>query len=127
MGILLGLSLILGIDIFLIIYGTSISSFIFNNITSVLLHDKIYRIGHKNRETRLYGFLLSVSSICIYQYLYVVPMIILLKLQRKFSLMKGVIIGAVFTTLLAGSCFILSLDSLLSRYSVLIQAVVESS
>jgi hypothetical protein len=111
MGIFLGFSLILGINI---LFGTLISSFIFNNIISVLLHDKIYRIGHRNSGTQLYGLLMSISSICIYQYLYVVPMIIVLKRQRKFGFMKGVIIAAVLTTLLAGSCFILSLDSLLT-------------
>jgi len=112
MSILLGFSSILGINF---LFGTLNLFFISEHIASILLPGKTYGSSPENSEAYLYGLLLSVSSICIYQYLYVVPMIIWLKRQRKFGLMKGVIIGAVITTLLAGSCFGLSLESLLSR------------
>lgn len=49
---------------------------------------------------------LGISAVWLYQLLYVIPLIISCKIQRKFSLMKGVIIGAVITGLVAGFCFV---------------------
>lgn len=53
-------------------------------------------------------------GICIYQLLYVVPSVIWLKRQQYWGLMKGVIIGAVITAFLGGSCFLAILPDLLS-------------
>ncbi|MEA5597169.1 hypothetical protein [Rivularia sp. UHCC 0363] len=44
-------------------------------------------------------------SLC--QLLYVIPVCIRLKRQRKNLMMKGVIIGAVITALINGGCFLL--------------------
>ncbi|MBD2336923.1 hypothetical protein H6G64_07935 [Calothrix sp. FACHB-156] len=43
----------------------------------------------------------------IWQLLYVIPLCILLRRQQRLAMMKGVIIGAVITALLNGSCFLL--------------------
>lgn len=47
-----------------------------------------------------YGFL-------FWQLLYVIPVCLRLKRQQRPGIMKGVIIGAVITALLNGSCFLL--------------------
>ncbi len=49
---------------------------------------------------------LGISAVWLYQLLYVIPLILSCKRQRKFGLMKGVIIGAVITGLIAGFCFV---------------------
>ena len=50
---------------------------------------------------------IALLGIGIAQLVYVVPMIIWLYRQRKWELMKGVIIGAVITALLNGGCWLL--------------------
>ena len=55
--------------------------------------------------------LFSILGIGIFQLLYVIPTGILLYRNRQFSLMKGVIIGAVITALLNGGCYLLFLAS----------------
>ena len=56
--------------------------------------------------TGYYPLALGISAVWLYQLLYVIPLILSCKRQRKFSLMKGVIIGAVITGLVAGFCFV---------------------
>lgn len=48
----------------------------------------------------------AVFGLGISQLLYVVPLIIRLKQQQRWGLMKGVIIGAVITALLNGACWL---------------------
>ncbi|OUL24708.1 MULTISPECIES: hypothetical protein [unclassified Nostoc] len=43
----------------------------------------------------------------IWQMLYVIPLCIWLRRQQRLAMMKGVIIGAVITALLNGTCFLL--------------------
>ena len=43
----------------------------------------------------------------IWQLLYVIPLCIWLRRQQRLAIMKGVIVGAVITALLNGSCFLL--------------------
>lgn len=43
----------------------------------------------------------------LWQMLYVIPLCIWLKRQQRLAMMKGVIIGAVITALLNGTCFLL--------------------
>ena len=43
----------------------------------------------------------------IWQLLYVIPLCIWLRRQQRLEIMKGVIVGAVITALLNGSCFLL--------------------
>jgi hypothetical protein len=50
--------------------------------------------------------LFILAGIGISQLLYVVPVSLWLKSQRRFGLMKGVIIGAVITVLLNGGCWL---------------------
>lgn len=52
-------------------------------------------------------FVYSLAGIGIAQLFYVIPVIILLSRRRQWGLMKGVIIGAVITTLLNGGCWLL--------------------
>lgn len=51
----------------------------------------------------------AIFGIGISQFLYVVPLIIRLKQQQEWGLMKGVIIGAVLTALLNGGCWLFML------------------
>lgn len=52
-----------------------------------------------------------IFAICIYQLIYVIPLIFGLVKQRNWSVMHGVIIGAVLTAFLTGPCFASSLQS----------------
>ncbi|MCP6761412.1 MAG: hypothetical protein NHB32_22350 [Fischerella sp. CENA71] len=45
-------------------------------------------------------------GIGITQLVYIIPVLLRLKRQEKFALMKGVIIGAIVTALLNGGCWI---------------------
>ncbi|KOP24993.1 hypothetical protein AMR41_16320 [Hapalosiphon sp. MRB220] len=51
-------------------------------------------------------FVVYFFGIGITQLVYIIPMLLRLKIQGKFALMKGVIIGAIFTALLNGGCWI---------------------
>jgi Na+/proline symporter len=48
-------------------------------------------------------------AIGLTQLIYVIPLCLWLKRRRRFDMLKGVIIGAVITVLLNGSCFLLGL------------------
>jgi len=47
----------------------------------------------------------AVFGIGITQLFYAIPLYLRYKRQRRFSAMKGVVIGAILTVLLNGSCF----------------------
>jgi len=50
--------------------------------------------------------IIGIAGLLFWQLLYVIPLTLWLKNQRKFGMMKGVIIGAVLTALLNGACFL---------------------
>jgi hypothetical protein len=52
-------------------------------------------------------WMVGVAGFFVWQMLYVIPICIWLKRQQRLAMMKGVIIGAVITALLNGSCFLL--------------------
>lgn len=55
-------------------------------------------------------FILGVflaGGIGIVQFIYVIPAIVWLRRQQQFTLMKGVIIGAVLTALGNGACYVI--------------------
>lgn len=52
-------------------------------------------------------WLVGAWGFFIWQLLYVIPVCIWLRRQQRLEMMKGVIIGAVITALLNGSCFLL--------------------
>lgn len=52
-------------------------------------------------------FFFAFFGIGITQLLYVIPLILWTKRKGRFDTMKGVIVGAVITLLLNGSCFLL--------------------
>jgi hypothetical protein len=90
LGVVLGLLGVLGINflvfiliIFLVFTGSN--TFSSSDITALAL----------------------IFGICLYQLLYVVPAIIVLKEEQRWGAMKGVIIGAVITALLSGPCFVI--------------------
>lgn len=53
------------------------------------------------------AFLFGLAALFLIQLLYVIPVCIWLKRKGKPLMMKGVIIGAVITGLINGSCFLL--------------------
>jgi hypothetical protein len=57
--------------------------------------------------TILFVWIIGAIGFFFWQLLYVIPLIIWLKRRRKMGMMKGVIIGAVLTALLNGSCYLL--------------------
>jgi hypothetical protein len=52
-------------------------------------------------------WIIGASGFFIWQMLYVIPLCIWLRRQQRLEMMKGVIVGAVITALLNGSCFLL--------------------
>ena len=54
-----------------------------------------------------YRFLIWLASPGLTQLIYVIPIVFWLKRQRRWGLMKGIIIGAVLTALLNGGCWLL--------------------
>ncbi len=48
----------------------------------------------------------AIFFISIFQLLYVIPVVFLLRRRQRWRLMKGVIIGAVITALLNGGCWL---------------------
>lgn len=58
-----------------------------------------------------YQFLYVIAAPGLTQLIYVIPACYWLKRQRRFGMMKGVIIGAVITALLNGGCWLLILSN----------------
>jgi hypothetical protein len=50
--------------------------------------------------------LMCIAGIGLFQFLYVIPTIIVLARSQRYAQMKGVIIGAAITALLNAGCFI---------------------
>jgi hypothetical protein len=95
-GILLAISLnILAFFIyFLLLYILSASN-IFNTVP--ILGDFL----------RNYIWIYPVALVGISQWLYMLPVVLWLRRQRRFEVMKGAIIGAVLIMFLNGTCFLL--------------------
>lgn len=74
-----GIWLVTGMNIVVFILSGIVSSIVNNNVGTVYLY--------------------AMLGIGITQLLYVIPLVIRLKRQQKWGLMKGVIIGAVLTVL----------------------------
>lgn len=91
--IILGFFLLLGMHIAAITLGSFLGGMV-SAISSSL--------------SNIVGFLMvySLLGIGLSQLLYVVPVTIILNRRRQWGLMKGVIIGAVLTALLNGSCWL---------------------
>ncbi|MBD2204800.1 hypothetical protein H6G33_13505 [Calothrix sp. FACHB-1219] len=92
--ILLGLFLIVGLHslAILIIFGLGWLS------VQIFGSNNYYYLGI---------WLVGAWGFFIWQMLYVIPVCIWLRRQQRLAMMKGVIIGAVITALLNGSCFLL--------------------
>ncbi len=74
-----GIWLVIGMNIVVFILSGIVSSIVNNNVGTVYLY--------------------AMLGIGITQLLYVIPLVIRLKRQQKWALMKGVIIGAALTIL----------------------------
>lgn len=83
----------------------------------VYLLEELIKLGILRRnpqDMQGYGIVFSaINSICIYQYLYVVPFALWLKSRQYWGFMKGIIAAAVVTTLLLGMCFVAFVPSAL--------------
>ncbi|HEY9705276.1 MAG TPA: hypothetical protein V6C58_22750 [Allocoleopsis sp.] len=55
--------------------------------------------------------IMAMFGIGIFQFLYVIPTLIILYNKEEWGLMKGVIIGAIITFLLNGGCWLLLLSA----------------
>jgi len=96
-GILAGIFLLIGLHIAAVILGT------------IVMFIYIYLVGNVGKDNYL-GLLLIWSffgCLGIVQLIYVIPAIFMLRRRRSFTLVKGVIIGAVVTALLNGSCWLI--------------------
>jgi hypothetical protein len=70
----------------------------------------LYRLGLQVWSAdQMFFLLLAGILIGITQLIYVVPLCLWLRRRRQFETAKGVIIGAVITFLLNGSCFLYGL------------------
>jgi hypothetical protein len=72
----------------------------------------IYAVGlifmsNTRGDTGFAIFLIGAGGFLFWQLIYVLPLIVWRKRRGKLGMMKGVIIGAIFTALLNGSCFVL--------------------
>ena len=52
-------------------------------------------------------YIYALGGIGITQLIYVIPLVFWLRRERKWGLMKGIILGAVITALLNGGCWLL--------------------
>jgi hypothetical protein len=57
-------------------------------------------------SSAMFGVLSLLFAISLTQLIYVIPLCLWLRQRRQFDTLKGVIIGAVITVLLNGSCFL---------------------
>lgn len=92
--IISGVFMVLGMHVLAIVTGTIIaylSIFIGGKLSSVISTILLY----------------ALLVIGLSQLVYVVPTILWARSQQKWELMKGIIIGAVFTALLNGGCWLL--------------------
>ncbi len=92
-GIVSGIFLLIGLHIAAVILG----------ILVLLIH--FYIVGQDNYLTLLF-FGSFFAGLGIVQLIYVIPAIFILRRRRNFTLVKGVIIGAVVTALLNGGCWL---------------------
>ena len=92
-GIVSGIFLLIGLHIAAVILG----------IIVLLIH--FYVVGQDNYLTLLF-FGSFFAGLGIVQLIYVIPAIFILRRRRNFTLVKGVIIGAVVTALLNGGCWL---------------------
>ena len=95
MEIVSGIFLLIGLHIAAVILG----------IIILLIH--FYLVGQDNYLTLLF-FGSFFGGLGIVQLIYVIPAIFILRRRRSFTLVKGVIIGAVVTALLNGGCWLLA-------------------
>ncbi|MDB9513670.1 hypothetical protein PN499_20960 [Kamptonema animale CS-326] len=77
--------------------------FVIHNLTVIALMFLSSYLPFFNRN---YNFLFIPASIGLWQIVYAIPLILLMKRKQKWGLMKGVIICAVLTALLNGGCWI---------------------
>jgi hypothetical protein len=61
--------------------------------------------GYITLSILIYGFF----GFSIWQLIYVIPLCLGLKKEGKISIMKGVIIAAIFTFLINGGCFLITM------------------
>ncbi|OLP15845.1 hypothetical protein BST81_24315 [Leptolyngbya sp. 'hensonii'] len=64
---------------------------------------------------RDYRFLALWFSVGIWQWIYVLPIVLWLQQGRNWGLMKGMLIGATMITFLTGPCFVVGLMNVLRR------------
>jgi uncharacterized BrkB/YihY/UPF0761 family membrane protein len=69
-----------------------------------LIYGQIFGFNNYNA---LGVWIVGVAGFFVWQMLYVIPLCIWLRRQQRLAMMKGVIIGAVITALLNGSCFLI--------------------
>jgi len=100
--------------IFIIVCNLIISIFAANTVYSLLYKLLGERLNRGDAQGLTAGFL-AVSSVWIYQIIYVIPLVLLWRYLREFAMMKGVIIGAVITALIAGYCFVISASAVVQR------------
>ena len=92
-GIVSGIFLLIGLHIAAVILG------------SIVLFIHFSLVGKDNYLTLLL-FGPFLAGLGIAQLIYVIPAIFILRRRRNFTLVKGVIIGAVVTALLNGGCWL---------------------
>lgn len=84
---------------FLVLLINFILSFLGMYVGAVIADNFLPGLGYN-------ALTIGFSAVWLYQLLYVIPLILSSKRRRNIGLMKGVIIGAVITGLIAGFCFV---------------------
>ena len=86
--------------------------FVVNTVVAV----SAFMLGWSLQQMLVVSTVLVYGSFCIgiVQLIYVIPLCVRLRRRGRFDTMKGVVIGAVITMLLTGSCFLFVVRSVTS-------------
>ncbi|OCR01148.1 hypothetical protein BCD67_17415 [Oscillatoriales cyanobacterium USR001] len=76
---------------------------------SLVLSALIFASPYLPFFNRNYNFFLIPAFIGLWQNIYVIPLIFLARKDRRFGVMKGVIVCAIITALVNGGCWLLLL------------------
>lgn len=94
-----GILLLIGLHIAAICVGTVVAALLSGLLS---LSPSLSALGQPLGFFLFYAFF----AIGLSQLIYVIPTVVILKRDRQYGLMKGVIIGAVLTALLNGGCYL---------------------
>jgi hypothetical protein len=115
--VVIGTNMIIPIVLFIItqvLFSFKLSKPLITTLTKPLFKkiddriEKDHSLHHPGKEfnRNLLYFIYLFRGVTIYQFIYIIPLILQLIQEQKFNLIKGIIIGVICTFFLNGSCFL---------------------